>query len=324
MSLRLFLPATCALSLSFSLAHAQTTLNPPATTELPMPPLTVPFHAAPLDAKTQGVLGTNKPRQFVVQLNQLSAPLVAYWIDPQNNPAPPNAAHGVIVKPEGVDRVLSLGTKVLLVFGTREGATKLQQILAAIETPSHPNSVYLESRIYWIDSSAPSSKDNKVALPQLRVDLPGEIKALDQLKEKDRAVLQSLTTFQTMNGMVVSLSFAPNGSDRPPGTLRSQTSPFFNPNIDPGMPMLPGNSFLALERSKLRLTASLQENNEFLIDVQGKSVLDSTNILKNGESLVLAGATSSFQIKAPSPRFDSFVLVITPRPLSQNPKPTAR
>lgn len=98
----------------------------------------------------------NDNPQYVLRLQYVPAPLMAFWLDPQHHALPGNLLapgragaasrapapgatgtprQGVFVFPKGVERIEARGQNELLVWGTEEGMQQLRSTLAFLDRP---------------------------------------------------------------------------------------------------------------------------------------------------------------------------------------------
>ena len=237
--------------------------------------------------------------------------------------------------PAGVDRVVPVDPQnALLVFGMPQGVAQLSQIIQLLDRPapvlkagevvtliqSHPG-VEFNLSIFWIDSLAPLAKSLGQTASSARVAKQPELDSLEQLKAQDRALLQILPPQTAASDSPVVVAFAPATANSFPlvpnyksgGSFRS-TMPRIqgNPDIDPGIRMPNSPLTVQLKGGELRLTPMLDEKGALSVQIQSAAILSQLVPLRDGESLIWSGFAKNLGLQAPSPRFDAFVVRITP------------
>lgn len=345
--LPLFLGALGVLTAS---AGAQTT---PAT-PLPDGPVLVPIVPTPLDNQ---VPDSNKPRAFAVRLRYVKPSVMASWLEPKNHEAP-SPVPGETVRPsplrafslpEGIVSIVAVDPQnTLLIFGTPEGVARLQQVITFLDRPQSTTFVLpqqsgflsFEAKIYWLDSLAPEVETLGRAALSPRVAFQSELDSLEELQLRDRASLLALTvpSISTNQGPI-KIRFAPVDAD---AQISPRDAPFLpngprsdrfnyqmphfraNPDIDPGIQMNRLRDSLRLQPGELQLTPLSSVNGGLVVmRIQTESVLSTYVSIPQGQSLMWSGSARALGLKSPSPRFDAFVVKITPRavPLLVFPTP---
>lgn len=340
----LSLGAVCVLA---GAASAQTAPVP----SRPAPPLTVPIHPAPLDEQTQAALDANKPRTYAIRIKNVSPSLMAYWLDPKNHAAPPSALPGereaiAILKdyslPVGVERIVAVDPQnALLIFGTPKGAQELMQTIDLLDQPRlfkvviDLRKVAFDSTIYWIDSLAPSAKEWQSAAPTLRVTREGETEALRALVGEDRAALQSLPVLETDLNVAARLPFATLAPGTPsygpfiPNFGRAKnfeyTMPVLPafPNLDPDIQPRKLRELPRPKRGEVNLIPIIGADEVLNLFTFGPGLKSEVVRVPDGETVVLSGSAKAMGLVPPSPRFDSFVLCVTPHVINSAPLPAA-
>lgn len=110
-----------------------------------------PVAQAPMAQAPAAQAGATEQKMYQLRLRNVRPSLMAFWLDPRNHEIPsdlgpatafgdkapaPALKKGVLVLPEGVDRIIAVDPQnVLLVFGTPEGVAKLQETVAFLDRP---------------------------------------------------------------------------------------------------------------------------------------------------------------------------------------------
>ena len=293
------------------------------------------------EEKSQNGVVLNKQR--FIRLRHVSASLMAFWLDPKNNPAPlempiPGGAifdstpAPAFLLPAGVERIIALeGSKSLVVLGTEVGVKHLQTIVAFLDKPIRE--IEIEVQIAEIpqeklsgtwEKLAAQSASQKPAMGFLKRD---EQTQLREMWARREAVVLALPTQKILNGATRILDFKTPADilsqrltipGRPPGDFESPM-PIFPP--PQGMAPMPGMGGTIMpprivvpkpfDMIRLQITPTLNVDGSVTLLIEGTGLaprdLQSIANISAGQSLVFALPVFNFQFSKRA------FLVLTPR-----------
>lgn len=223
-------------------------------------------------------------------------------------------------------------------------------------TPSVVNSpVTFALSIYWIDALSPEKQLFQKAAPEARVAKQSEFDSLANLMEQERATHQPLPTVTGEANVLNVLPFGrakavitvpprdnsvdPNfnfGAKQPykihpidPLNINPGDDTAFN-SIDPGifgnkpmpptpaLPLNPGEN-LTLPQDNLTMMPIVAKDGHLTMLVNGAGFQPILLPLKSGDTIMLSGSAKDWGLKPPSPRFDTFVLMVQPNIQTKQP-----
>lgn len=260
-----------------------------------------------------------------IALRNVKPSVMAWWLDPQNNPRPGNAAPlplappVQIAVPEGIDRIVAIDAQgALLVFGTDEAVRELRDTIAFLDRPQRQTEI--EGRIisiptsemtrFWADLSMLSGQNPPMPLTMSRA----EENALGDLFLRFKARTEATRSAQAGEGATQTLDFGP------PVPLRAPDEGLFEDSFVVSPPLGFNEEFIwprssrpkaarpPFDRFRLQITPSPpQQNGDIALKISeyrgfnGKPVLFSATV-RDGETLALA-------LPASTPETRSFLLV---------------